>query len=52
MPLPYIALNMTAFAVASIFYAYRDAYVARLRRLQVLRERVAYMVWSAAQQVA
>ncbi len=50
--MPYVALNLTAIAVASIFYAYRDGYVARLRRTQILRERVAYMIWSAAQQVA
>ena len=50
--MPFVALNATALAVAVIFYAYRDGYVARLRRTKMLRERIAYMLWTAAQQLA
>jgi hypothetical protein len=49
---PLVALNLTALTVAAIFYAYRDGYAARLRRAQMLRERIAYMLWTAAQQLA
>ena len=49
--MPLVTLNLTALAIAAIFYAYRDGYVARLRRTQMLRERIAYMLWSAAQQL-
>jgi hypothetical protein len=50
--MPLVAVNMTALAVATIFYAYRDRYVAGLHRAKLLRERIAYMLWSASQQVA
>ncbi len=45
-------MNFSALAIASLYYLWRDGYVARLRRSQVLRERVAYMLWSAAHHVA
>ena len=47
-----MAVNLTALAVAAIFYAYRDQHVAALHRTKMLRERVTYMLWTAAQQVA
>ena len=47
--MPVVTLNLTALAIAAIFYTYRDGYVARLRRTKMLRERIAYMLWSAAQ---
>lgn len=47
-----ICLNLTALTVAGIYYAWRDGYCARLLRDRMLRERVAYMLWSAAQQMA
>jgi hypothetical protein len=50
--MPYVAVNLTAFVVAGIFYSYRDRYMAGLRRAKVLRERIAYMLWNAAQQNA
>ena len=50
--MPFVTLNVTALAIAAIFYAYRDGYVARLQRTKVLRERIAYMLWTAAQQLA
>jgi hypothetical protein len=48
----FVALNLTAFVVAGIFYAYRDRYVAGLRRMTPLRERVTFLLWAAAQRVA
>ena len=50
--MPFVVLNLTALAVAGLFYAYRDGYLAHLRRTKVLRERVAYMLWAAAQPLA
>ena len=43
------SMNFTALAVASLYYLWRDGYVARLRRSKLIRERVAYMLWTAAQ---
>jgi hypothetical protein len=50
--MPFVAMNVTALAVAGIFYLYRDGYVAHLRRTRVVHERIAYMLWTAAQQLA
>ena len=50
--MPVVAVNLTALAVAAIFYVYRDGYVAHVRRAKLFRERIAYMLWSAAQQLA
>jgi hypothetical protein len=50
--MPLVAVNMTALVVATIFYAYRDRYAASLHRAKLLRERVAYMLWSSAQPLA
>jgi hypothetical protein len=50
--MPFVAMNLSVLAVAAIFYAYRDGYVARLQRMKLLRERIAYMLWTASQQVA
>jgi hypothetical protein len=44
-------LNLTALAVATIFYGYRDRYVAQIHRAKLLRERIAYLLWATAQQV-
>ncbi len=46
--MPMVSCGMAAFAVASIFYSYR-AYADYLKQRQrILRERVAYMLWVAA----
>jgi hypothetical protein len=50
--MPLVAMNVTALAVATIFYAYRDRYVAGIHRAKLLRERIAYLLWTTAQQVA
>ena len=39
---------VAAFAVASIFYCYRHYNELQVRRERRLRERVAYMLWVAA----
>ncbi len=44
-----VACNLAVLAIAMIFYAWRDAYVARNRRRVDLHQRVAYMLWVAAQ---
>lgn len=44
-----IAINLTALTVAMIFYTYRDGYLGRLRRSRILHQRVAYLLWNAAQ---
>ena len=47
-----VCINLTALAIALIYYSWRDGYLAHLRRDRVLHERVAYMLWTAAQNVA
>ena len=47
-----VCLHATALAVAIIYYGWRDGYLAGLRRERTVRERVAYMLWSAAQNIA
>jgi hypothetical protein len=43
-----LACNLAVLTIAMLFYAWRDGYLARQRRA-TLRERVAYMLWVAAQ---
>jgi hypothetical protein len=50
--MPLVTLNLTALAVATIYYTYRDRYVAGLHRAKLLRERVAYLLWTSAEQLA
>jgi hypothetical protein len=45
-----IVLNTAALTVAAIYYAWRTFYQVRHRRDRVLRERVAYMLWTMATQ--
>jgi hypothetical protein len=44
-----ILANVAALAVASLFYLWRSHNEARQRRQRVLCQRVAYMLWVAAQ---
>ncbi len=46
-----IACNVACIAIASMYYAWRDVYVNRRKR-EKLRERVAYMMWVAANRAA
>jgi hypothetical protein len=50
--IPVITCNLAALTIAAIYYAWRDGYVARLRKQRILRERVAYMLWCAANRAA
>ncbi|HEV3143546.1 MAG TPA: hypothetical protein VGZ47_06630 [Gemmataceae bacterium] len=47
-----ICCNLAALAIAGIFYAWRDYHQKHCQRIQQLRERVAFMLWTAANQVA
>ena len=50
--MPQVTVNIAALAIAAIYYLYRDGYIAQVRRQQTFRERIAYMLWTAAQNVA
>gem|GEM_PF-1211687 len=39
--------NFAAFLIAALYYVWRDLY-SRKKRKQLLRQRVAYMLWTAA----
>lgn len=47
-----VACNVAVLAIAMIYYAWRDARMARTRQRVEMNERVAYMLWSAAQRSA
>ncbi len=44
-----VCWNLSVLAIAAVYYAWRDGFVRRVRREKVLRERIAYMLWVAAQ---
>ena len=46
-----LACNLACLSIAALYYAWRDVYTHRRRRVQ-LRERVSYMLWVAANRVA
>jgi hypothetical protein len=46
--MPIVSCGIAAFAVASIFYSYRGYIECLKQRHRLLRERVAYMLWIAA----
>lgn len=39
--------NLVALLIAALYYVWRDGY-ARQRRQRVLRERITFMLWTAA----
>jgi hypothetical protein len=48
-----LCYNLAALAIAVIYYAWRDYYLRpRQEKERILRERVAYMLWVAANHVA
>ena len=49
--MPIITYNLAALMIAAIYYAWRDGYAVRKSQSRTLRERVAYMLWVAAQRV-
>lgn len=46
-----LACNLACLAIASVYYAWRDLYQHRRKR-QRLNDRVAYMLWVAANRAA
>ncbi len=47
-----IFCNLAALAVANIFYWYRAYRSSQYQHNQILRERIAYMLWVAASRVS
>lgn len=47
-----VVFNVAALSIALLYYAWRDAIARRMLRNSVLRERVAFMLWTAANQAA
>jgi len=45
---PLIVCNLATLTIALLYYVWRDACLARLRKVQVQHERVALMLWSVA----
>jgi len=43
-----IVCSMSALSVALLFYSWRDYYGSVRRRQQILRDRIAYMLWVMA----
>ncbi len=48
--MPLLLFNLSAVVIASLFYLYRHAHEALGQQRRKLRDRVAFMLWSAAQQ--
>jgi hypothetical protein len=46
-----IACNLACLFIATLYYTWRDVYLHRRKRAQI-RERVAYMLWVAANRAA
>ena len=46
-----LACNLACLSIAALYYAWRDVYTHRRRRV-LLRERVSYMLWVAANRIA
>ena len=44
-----IACNLAVLAIAGIYYAWHDRFSVIARNRGILRDRVAYMLWVAAQ---
>ncbi|MFL5339790.1 MAG: hypothetical protein ACJ8F7_06440 [Gemmataceae bacterium] len=50
--MPILCWNAAALTIAVTFYVWRDGIVGRIKREKTLRERIAYMLWVAANQAA
>ncbi|MCX7702297.1 MAG: hypothetical protein N2039_15590 [Gemmataceae bacterium] len=50
--MPIVCCNVAALTIALIYYAWRERFVESVRRRRQLHERVAYMLWCAANQAA
>ena len=44
-----LTCNAAVFAIAALYFRWKDMNVREQERRQVLRKRVAYMLWTAAQ---
>lgn len=44
-----LTCNAAVLAIAALYYAWKDRMVQHTRKQRVLRERVTYMLWTAAQ---
>jgi hypothetical protein len=44
-----ITCNLAVLIIAGLYYTWRDRFAKANEQRQVLRERVAYMLWAAAQ---
>ena len=49
--MPALAVNVCALGVATLYYTWRDVYMAGIRKQRTLCERVAYMLWMSASQM-
>jgi hypothetical protein len=47
-----LACNLAVLAIAMLYYAWRDSYSTQASPRQRINERVAYMLWVAAQRTA
>jgi hypothetical protein len=48
--MPLLSVNLAALTIAVLYYAWRDHVVKPAQRRKMLRERVTYMLWCAANQ--
>ena len=44
-----LTCNAAVFAIAALYFRWRDSNIREQGRRKVLRQRVAYMLWTAAQ---
>jgi len=45
---PMVVCNLAALTIALVYYVWRDAYMVRLRRSRLKHQRIALMLWTAA----
>jgi hypothetical protein len=46
---PMLCCQLAALTIAGLFYVWRDLLARRMRDTRMVRERIAYMLWVAAQ---
>jgi len=49
---PLIVYNLAALTIAALYYVWRESHTSQLRRERLRRQRVALMLWSAANRAA
>ncbi len=45
---PMLCWQIAALTIGTLYYVWRDLYRVRMRNVKMLRERVTYMLWVAA----